>query len=76
MPFTPPEHLPKPEIKPVVPKSAALAGGSFTTVPPGRPHNGEVAASEISSANQSNKLQLIPDEIRDICLHQKFKVKR
>ena len=34
LPFPPPENLPDPEIKPVSP---ALAGGFFTTEPPGKP---------------------------------------
>ena len=34
LPFPPPEDLPSPGIKPA---SAALAGGIFTTVPPGKP---------------------------------------
>ena len=34
MPFPPPEDLPDPEIQPASP---ALAGGFFTTEPPGKP---------------------------------------
>ena len=34
LPFLPPGDLPDPEIKP---KSPALAGGFFTTEPPGKP---------------------------------------
>ena len=34
MPFPSPEDLPDPEIEP---KSPALAGGSFTAEPPGKP---------------------------------------
>ena len=35
--FPPPGDLPDPGIEPVPPVSPALAGGFFTTVPPGRP---------------------------------------
>ena len=37
LPFSPPADLSDPEIKPVIPVSAALAGGFFTTEPPGKP---------------------------------------
>ena len=36
-PFLPPGDLPDPEIKPTFPASLPLAGGFFTTVPPGKP---------------------------------------
>ena len=38
LPFPPPEDLPHPGIKPMSLTSPALAGGFFTTVPPGKPH--------------------------------------
>ena len=37
LPFPTPGDLPEPRIKPVSPVSAALAGGFFTTEPPGKP---------------------------------------
>ena len=37
LPFLPPRDLPNPGIKPASPVSPALAGGFFTTVPPGKP---------------------------------------
>ena len=37
LPYPPPGHLPYPEIEPVSLASAALAGGFFTTGPPGKP---------------------------------------
>ena len=40
LPFLPPGDLPKPGIKPASLMSPALAGGFFTTEPPGEPHNG------------------------------------
>ena len=36
LPFPPPVDLPNPGIKPAFPVSAALAGGFFTTQPPGK----------------------------------------
>ena len=36
LPFPPPEDLPNPGIIPAFPVSAALAGGFFTTQPPGK----------------------------------------
>ena len=36
LPFPPAEDLPDPGIEPVSPVSPALAGGFFTTVPPGK----------------------------------------
>ena len=41
MPFPPPGDLPDPEIKPVSLASPALAGGFFTTEPPGKAHSKE-----------------------------------
>ena len=37
LPFPPPGDFPDPGIKPVSPVSPALAGGFFTTEPPGKP---------------------------------------
>ena len=37
LPFPPPENLPNPAIKPISPESSALAGGFFTSEPPGKP---------------------------------------
>ena len=37
LPFPPPGDLPNPGIKPISPVSPALAGGYFTTEPPGKP---------------------------------------
>ena len=37
LPFHSPGHLPDPGIEPVSPASPALAGGFFTTEPPGKP---------------------------------------
>ena len=37
LPCPPPGNLPDPGIEPVSLESAALAGGFFTTVPPGKP---------------------------------------
>ena len=36
LPFPPPGDLPDPEIEPTSPVSLALAGGFFTTEPPGK----------------------------------------
>ena len=38
LPFPPPRDLPDPRIEPRSPASPALAGGFFTTLPPGKPH--------------------------------------
>ena len=38
MPFPTPGDLPDPGIEPASLASPALAGGFFTTVPPGKPH--------------------------------------
>ena len=38
LPFLPPGDLLDPGIKPTSPASPALAGGFFTTAPPGKPH--------------------------------------
>ena len=37
LPFPPPGDLPNPVIEPMFLASPALAGGSFATVPPGKP---------------------------------------
>ena len=37
LPFSPPGDLPDPGIEPTSPASPALAGGFFTTAPPGKP---------------------------------------
>ena len=37
LPFSPPGHLPDPGSEPEPPMSPALAGGFFTTAPPGKP---------------------------------------
>ena len=37
LPFPSPGDLPDPEIEPVSPVTPALAGGIFTTEPPGKP---------------------------------------
>ena len=37
LPFPPPGDLPNPGIKPMSPAAPALAGGFFTTEPPGKP---------------------------------------
>ena len=37
LPFPPPADLPDPGIKPLSPVSPGLAGGFFTTEPPGKP---------------------------------------
>jgi len=37
LPFPPQGYLPHPGIKPTSPESPALAGGFFTTEPPGKP---------------------------------------
>ena len=37
LPFPPPEDLPDPGIEPASPVASALAGGFFTTEPPGKP---------------------------------------
>jgi len=37
LPFPPPRDLPNPGIKPMSLMSPALAGGFFTTAPPGKP---------------------------------------
>ena len=36
LPFPPPGDLPDPEMEPTTPASPALAGGFFTTAPPGK----------------------------------------
>ena len=38
LPFSPPRDLPNPGIELVSPEYPALAGGFFTTEPPGKPH--------------------------------------
>ena len=38
LPVPPPEDLPDPGIKPMAPEFPALAGGFFTTEPPGKPY--------------------------------------
>ena len=38
LPCSPPGHLPDPGIKPKFPASPTLAGGFFTTEPPGKPY--------------------------------------
>ena len=38
LPFPSPGDLPDPRIEPVSPMSSGLAGGFFTTKPPGKPH--------------------------------------
>ena len=38
LPFPPPRDLPNPGIEPASPTSPALAGGFFTTEPPGKPN--------------------------------------
>ena len=38
LPFPSPGDLPDPGIEPMSPESHALAGRSFTTVPPGKPY--------------------------------------
>ena len=38
LPFPPPRYLPNPRIQPMSPVSPALAGGFFTTEPPGKSH--------------------------------------
>ena len=40
--FPPPGDLPNPGTKPVSPESPAMAGGSFTTEPPGKPHQVDI----------------------------------
>ena len=37
LPFSPPGDPPNPGVKPVSPVTLALAGGFFTTIPPGKP---------------------------------------
>ena len=37
LPYPPPGDLPNPEIEPKSPESSSLAGGFFTTEPPGKP---------------------------------------
>ena len=37
LPFLPPEDLPDPGIEPASPVASVLAGGFFTTEPPGKP---------------------------------------
>ena len=39
LPFLSPADLPDPGIEPESPKSPALAGGFFTTEPPGKPYD-------------------------------------
>ena len=48
LPFPPPGDLPKPGIKPTSLTSPALAGGFFTTEPPGKPS--ETLGMPISSS--------------------------
>jgi len=38
LPVPPPGDLPDPGIKPMAPEFPALAGGFFTTEPPGKPY--------------------------------------
>ena len=45
LPFPSPRDLPDPGIKPVSPVTSALAGGLFTTEPPGKPTSWAVSAS-------------------------------
>ena len=46
LPFPSPGYLPDSGIKPTSPAAPALAGGFFTTVPPGKPH---LAATDLPS---------------------------
>ena len=43
LPFPPPGDLPDPGIEPTSPASPALAGGFFTTEPPGEPNSNIMA---------------------------------
>ena len=45
LPFPPPGNLPDPVMEPASPVSPALAGGSFTTEPPGKPRLDSVQSS-------------------------------
>ena len=53
LPFLSPGDLPAPGIEPTSPASPLLAGGFFTTAPPGNPHNPAAAAA-------ANSLQSCP----------------
>ena len=48
LPFPPPGDLPDPGIKPRSPKSPTLAGGFFTTEPPGKPQSDSESLSIVS----------------------------
>ena len=49
MPFPPPGNLPNPGIKPASLRSPALAGGFFTTEPPGKPYRDAECPSMLGS---------------------------
>ena len=49
LPFTPPGYLPHPRIKLPSPGAPALAGGFFTTEPPGKPKGANYLAEKIAN---------------------------
>ena len=49
LPFPPPGDLPDPDIESVPPASPSLAGGFFTTEPPGKPHLGHAGTYKMVS---------------------------
>ena len=62
LPFRPPVDLPNPGIEPSSLVSPALAGGFFTTAPPGKPYSGEIhvplrKSSGITVHNLKKQLQ-------------------
>ena len=48
LPFPSPGYLPDPGIKPTSLESPALAGGFFTTAPPGKPHCKNILGLKLS----------------------------
>ena len=66
LPFPPPGDLPYPGIEPKSPASSALAGGFFTTEPPGKPR---VTLTPIKYSSPWNKI----DEVK-ACRSSKTKV--
>ena len=56
----PPGHLPNPGIESASPASPALAGGFFTTEPPGKPQRKGQLFSNISRILSSRGFRLVP----------------
>ena len=65
LPYPPPEDLPDPGIEPASPVSPALAGGFFTTEPPGKPTEGRVHVKN-HHREAISKIQIVGNTIGKI----------